>query len=542
MPQENTESQKEPKPKSTPANKAPKLPAWVQKLIGGFPCDEELSQLSRRRDEAIAALVENLPYAGKERAKWLEILVLLEHAPSREMWFHEIRTSDSIHQEALFKYHVIADHEAFAPRSADEKAAYLEIANGSNLDIVARVILNAEGDGEIREAAFARLDGTSAAEKGDAYLASVLLLNAASDEENTRILAWLTRTYVNAANFLEAESESVLCKLLRAGGKTREPAEAFFHKLLGENEAGILAATELLMGFCQGATSEVSAPTLEKIVRRKKSDNPTGEALLGLGKIRGPSVFSMFEEHLPDYQMLHYMVDCLGWLAARGHQDAADGFMLKHFSTFGHYAAVYATRHGGAKLVEYAMSRVTEFRAEYATPLRRRATGQTQAQFYERLLRDGLIPKLTEIANTQASERSGKSWTPLEALIKAGVAFTFDGESDLVPPPYAKLLERLADFTKGEFAPVDLQQNDGSRRVSFRISDQVFTIRPEDLGDFYDIEAVFSTVNKALAHCRSTRRFLFLDTDDQTLAVVFGEPEPWKLAGSEFGISFVLYP
>jgi hypothetical protein len=56
-------------------------------------------------------------------------------------------------------------------------------------------------------------------------------------------------------------------------------------------------------------------------------------------------------------------------------------------------------------------------------------------------------------------------------------------------------------------------------------NNKVFVASPPDIGDWYDVMTVNAILNKLLEDLNSKERFVSIETGDQTVQYIFGNPE-----------------
>jgi hypothetical protein len=64
--------------------------------------------------------------------------------------------------------------------------------------------------------------------------------------------------------------------------------------------------------------------------------------------------------------------------------------------------------------------------------------------------------------------------------------------------------------------------------VTVLAGNKAFIIRPEDIGDWYDVPLVSKLLDDVLEHLSSPKKFVPVETGDQTASFIFGEPEKVK--------------
>lgn len=121
-----------------------------------------------------------------------------------------------------------------------------------------------------------------------------------------------------------------------------------------------------------------------------------------------------------------------------------------------------------------------------------------------------------------------------DLLGKNNVLVSFDTEADEVPVPYDSLLYNFAGHSGGVLKDVlvwmdaeELPDDHIGYAVTVVSGDKAFVIRPEELEDWYDVALVDALIEKLLAE-KGTKRFVPVNTGDQSAFYIFGEPAKVK--------------
>ncbi|MFT3701456.1 MAG: hypothetical protein QM802_03760 [Agriterribacter sp.] len=112
----------------------------------------------------------------------------------------------------------------------------------------------------------------------------------------------------------------------------------------------------------------------------------------------------------------------------------------------------------------------------------------------------------------------------------------FDAETDFLPVTYDKLLLDFAEKSEGTLKDMlvwmDSKQGNVQNAFQYTITvlsnDRVFITNPQDIGDWYDVMTVNAILEKILDNLKSKKRFISIDTGDQTVQYIFGYPESVK--------------
>lgn len=135
-------------------------------------------------------------------------------------------------------------------------------------------------------------------------------------------------------------------------------------------------------------------------------------------------------------------------------------------------------------------------------------------------------------------EPSRPPLTARDLLEQRGRVRTFDTETDQFPNAHDSLLRSLAALAGPaldtvvfeEVAPVEDQ---GDYTLHAYAGGQRYTVRAQNLGDWYDVEAVLGLLNSLCRERASAVRFVALPTQDQTAAVLAGDEAGLRALVSE---------
>lgn len=153
------------------------------------------------------------------------------------------------------------------------------------------------------------------------------------------------------------------------------------------------------------------------------------------------------------------------------------------------------------------------------------------------------------------------------ALYTTGILVSFDAESDERPSPHDELIMQFGKHSRGGFTPecaiqipgeeeideedeedeeklaadgqgpdADEFDPDGPLRVRFIHSGRVYEFDPVNFGDWYDVSAVVTAVNQAVADAGRTERFINIETGGQAVELVFAEPSRFLRVADRFAI------
>jgi hypothetical protein len=309
----------------------------------------------------------------------------------------------------------------------------------------------------------------------------------------------------------------------------------------------LLHSQGMARAFCKGATP-ASRAVLDDVFKQSKDPVIRGYALEAITRQRGPEVLADLEPLAADPKRAYELWDTLTFLAESGAREKVNEFVLRHFPKLDERGMSYVLRYGSPDLVRRAEESAAEIRPDVRFALEWKTNGRTLAGFFQRLKERNLIsrvPTAGEIAQAAKSEGGGtlESDRALQLLGMLGARLEFDSEADVFPPPYDRLFDRIAQFTGGAFAPRVLQQCAGKPAsddeepplmIEFVAAGKQFTLKPAPMGDWYDLEAVQATVNRALEAAGKPERLLALESSGQEVAFVFGPPAAWQEIAKEY--------
>ncbi len=118
-------------------------------------------------------------------------------------------------------------------------------------------------------------------------------------------------------------------------------------------------------------------------------------------------------------------------------------------------------------------------------------------------------------------------------LTETGHAYWFDVETGTFPNQHDSLLRSLADLIQPTLAGVvfeevapeydedaNVSDADGVYLLRAYVDGQLLETQAEDLGDWYDVDAVLRLLDAVLLERKAAERFLLLETTDQTAVIV----------------------
>ncbi|MFL5728511.1 MAG: hypothetical protein ACJ75J_03395 [Cytophagaceae bacterium] len=161
------------------------------------------------------------------------------------------------------------------------------------------------------------------------------------------------------------------------------------------------------------------------------------------------------------------------------------------------------------------------------------------------LLSMGLIGKPVSQDLIKAVQEEGSQDYPslvFSLLEKLSLYHTFDAETGMVPNDYDSLIMDLtrskkdlaglliwmdADVPDYNGAVVDNQtmtEESTSYKITLVDADKAFIIKPEDIGDWYDVPLVLALLNRVSEERKVQERYILLEGGDQMAQVIFGNP------------------
>lgn len=130
-------------------------------------------------------------------------------------------------------------------------------------------------------------------------------------------------------------------------------------------------------------------------------------------------------------------------------------------------------------------------------------------------------------------------------LDKENIYHSFDAETGFVPADYDELVLEFASKSKGILSDIlvwmDVKENRDGETFQYIITvisnNKVFIAKPEDMGDWYDIMAVNALLDKLFEDLKSKEKFVSIETGDQTVQYIFGDPEKINLLVKKFRLT-----
>jgi len=112
-------------------------------------------------------------------------------------------------------------------------------------------------------------------------------------------------------------------------------------------------------------------------------------------------------------------------------------------------------------------------------------------------------------------------------LEAAGHAYWFDVETGMFPNEHDGLLRALAGLVSpaldgARFEEVAPPDDEGPYELIARMDGRTYRVPAENLGDWYDVDAVLRLLDTLIAARHADARLVMLDSEDQTAVVVGG--------------------
>lgn len=144
-----------------------------------------------------------------------------------------------------------------------------------------------------------------------------------------------------------------------------------------------------------------------------------------------------------------------------------------------------------------------------------------------------LIPSL----EAEAASIFAQAVTPLDYLQAARRALQFDAETGMFPNEHDSLLRRLGALAPEAFEGMvfgeEVSDMDGPYVLHAWRDGQKWSTTAQNLGDWYDVDAVIGMLNALARSAGSDQRWIAVATDDQTETVVAGPQQGLQTAVDE---------
>ncbi|MFT5823687.1 MAG: hypothetical protein ACI8ZM_004949 [Crocinitomix sp.] len=132
-----------------------------------------------------------------------------------------------------------------------------------------------------------------------------------------------------------------------------------------------------------------------------------------------------------------------------------------------------------------------------------------------------------------------------EILELAKIQLWFDTETGFLPVDYAELISDYAAISSGVLDDMEVWMDweafDDYENIEYEVTviykGVAFSIEPEDIGDWYDVDYLTYFLNYILEYNEFEEQFIFLDTGDQTAQFLFGKPEAVQALIQKFSLN-----
>ncbi|MGC4101665.1 hypothetical protein [Ferruginibacter sp.] len=118
----------------------------------------------------------------------------------------------------------------------------------------------------------------------------------------------------------------------------------------------------------------------------------------------------------------------------------------------------------------------------------------------------------------------------ISILEKQQVLLSFDTETDMIPVDYNVLLGKFAAIANGEFKDVlvymDVKEEDTESKYTITVvtNKRAYISKFVDSADWYNMALVKSLLEKILEDCNTQKKFVSINSGDQTSMYIYGNP------------------
>lgn len=378
------------------------------------------------------------------------------------------------------------------------------------------------------------------------YLLRSIPWERRSEEERAKALELLRSKSGDSAERDSYGPLEIAAELSRTKDATGRAAKELFGTLYNAIPRRNAVSQEAVREFCKGAGAE-SRELLETMVNDTRDPVNAGEALAALARFRGTDILAALEAMLNRGAMQYAVMAPLAVLAEAGQQSRTDAFVQQHHAKMGARAFEHAILHGGPDLMKWAAARREQMSPQQRFEFTWKERGITVEKFFTRLVAEKLAPRMPSKSDIEKADALWPGKHPeaaraLALLMELGVVLSMDSEADEIPPPYPAAFAQLSKLSKGEFLPRGLKQvspqddEEAPPVVTFAVAGHKFTLRPRELGDWFDVEMIIAAANRALELSGSEARFIAMDSGGQNVNLVFGIPSVWNQIATEFAL------
>jgi hypothetical protein len=108
----------------------------------------------------------------------------------------------------------------------------------------------------------------------------------------------------------------------------------------------------------------------------------------------------------------------------------------------------------------------------------------------------------------------------------------FDAETGTLPVDYDNLILEFSNNSNGKLKDIVVWMDadvDQDYNVTYKIfvsaNNKIYIMSPEDIGDWYDVKMILNLMNTIAKDAKLNERYVFIDTGDQTVQILFGPIE-----------------
>lgn len=169
------------------------------------------------------------------------------------------------------------------------------------------------------------------------------------------------------------------------------------------------------------------------------------------------------------------------------------------------------------------------------------------------LYKMGVVGKAFEKSIIDKSMHKDSNSGPIEYVYEflnnSDIYYFFDAETGMLPVAYDELIIDLAKHSGGQFPEFvvwmdaedtgdekkkknDSEIGEGSLikyKITLIANDKAYIVKPEDIGDWYDVNVVIDLMTAVLKDANIKGRYNVIETGDQTVQLLFGEPDRVKI-------------
>jgi hypothetical protein len=162
------------------------------------------------------------------------------------------------------------------------------------------------------------------------------------------------------------------------------------------------------------------------------------------------------------------------------------------------------------------------------------------------LLQYGLLDQSPAAADIEKAKKEADHDVRgfIYSLLNYGKRYlAFDAEVGMVPVDYSSLLHDFAGISDGLLKDMGIAMEaheNGDQTFKYKVSvlfkDKGYVMQPPDMDDWYDIMSVNALLSKVMDQTGSPKRFVSIETGDQTVQYIFGEPAKVQALQQKYGL------